>query len=478
VLDGGSPSNLLAELSDRERAVATKFAGGMTYRQIGDVLFIAPTTVRTHLSAIYRKLGVRNKVALANLISAYRPLSATPADSTVRFDDDQGRPVILVLPFESLSADARWARLAGGLSAEIAVDLARFSDLAVIARRRAPSSMGASADGQYLQADYVLEGSLQAEGHRVRLCVRLADARKGVGLWASRYDRPVENLFSMQDRLTQNVISALAGRSGKLANLRRDAVRRKPPGDLRAYDYYLLGTEQNIIGNREANREAIRLLSRAVDLDPGLARAWSVLGDAYSVEVCNGFSSNPSRSIGLWGECLQRALALDPADGYGRLCMGDLRALRGDIDGAAEEQECTLAMAPNDADTLAMLAASRTLVTGDPGQAYELAKRAVRLNPYSSCNYAMLGRATFVVGRFEESLSALERAPAGSPTTLLFRAMAYAMLCAPRAAKEIADNLVRNVPGFSVNGFMRTYPVTNPPAIAAVREGARRAGLP
>jgi TolB-like protein/DNA-binding CsgD family transcriptional regulator len=478
VLGDNASVSRLSELSDRERLVARKFAQGMTHREIGASLFIAPTTVRTHLSAIYRKLGVHNKVALANLVAAFQPPIIASADSPECFADDRGRPVVLVLPFENLSADDRWTRLANGLSADIMVDLTRYSDLAVIARETVLSAKGPSAGGQGLHADYVLEGSLQAAGHRVRVCVRLADARKGVGLWAARYERSAEDVFSLQDSVVENVISALAGCDGKLANHRRDAIRRKLPGDLRAYDCYLLGAEQSRKLSREANRKAIRLLSRAVELDPDLSRAWAVLGDAHAVEACYGFTNNASGSIELWELCEQRALALDPADGYARLCMGDLRALRGDIDGAAEEQAYALAAAPNDADTLAILAGSRALVTGDPRQAYELAKRAVSFNPHTPCKYSMLGRSSFVVGRFRESLSALEQAPAESPATLLFRAMAHAMLGEMNAARKIASNLARNFPGFSVNGFIRTFPVTNPPALDAVREGARRARLP
>ncbi len=118
----------VADLSDRERAVAAKFADGMTYREIGESLFIAPTTVRTHISTIYRKLGVHSKLALAALIS----------DQTRPSISDQGQsepPVIAVMPIENLSGDELWNRLADGLSADIIVDLARHSDLAVVARQ-------------------------------------------------------------------------------------------------------------------------------------------------------------------------------------------------------------------------------------------------------------------------------------------------------------------------------------------------------
>ena len=103
--------NPLAGLSDRERVVAAKFAEGMTYREIGETLFIAPTTVRTHLSAIYRKLDVRSKVALATLLADHREQDTGQARSDGLSTDDSGPPVVAVIPFDNLSADESWTRL-------------------------------------------------------------------------------------------------------------------------------------------------------------------------------------------------------------------------------------------------------------------------------------------------------------------------------------------------------------------------------
>jgi TolB-like protein len=475
MLDDNPLVGRVSQLSDRERLVATKFAQGMSYRQISESLFIAPTTVRTHLSAIYRKLNIHNKVALVNLIAALHSASGRPPDTNGSGARD--RPVVLVLPFENLGADDRWTRLAHGLSTDLIVDLARYSDLSVVDGGRAVSARQLTSDGQPLPADYVLDGSVQATTHRVRISVRLVESRHGIALWAARYDLAMEDLFSRQDDVLGSVINAIAGVDGKVARHRRETSRRRPPVELSAYECYLFGASESAKFNRDANRRAIGLLSRAVELDAGLARAWATLGDAHAMDACNGYTNDSSSSIELWKSCLHRALALDPSDSYIRLCMGEVRALRGDIDGAAEEQAWALAAAPNDADTLAMLAGSWTLLTGDPDRAYELAKRAICLNPRNSCKYVMLGRCSFVVGRYRECLAALELAPTGSPITLLFRAMAHAMLGEVDAARKIAGSISRNFRGFSVNGFIRTFPVTNPPALAAIRAGASAARL-
>ena len=474
-------SNPLTSLSDRERVVAAKFAEGMTYREIGETLFIAPTTVRTHLSAIYRKLNVRSKVALAALLADHRQQDLGQARSDGLSTDESGPPIVAVLPFDNLSGEERWTRIADGLSADLIVDLTRYRDLAVIARQTMLSYKGRRVDvralGRELNADYVIEGSFQVDGQRVRIRVQLVDAHTGVDVWTVRYDRSANNLFAMLDSVTENVINVLATGHGQLANLRRDAARRKPPASLQAYDCYLLGLEQKHLFTRESNKEAIRLLARAIELDPGLARAWTALATAHAVDAINGFTDNVSGSIESWSKCVKQALALDPADFYARIMLADLRALQGDVEAAVEEHDRVLAAAPNDADSLAFLAGSLALVGSDPMGGYELAKRAVRLNPHVPWYYGMLARCSYVLGLYREALVALRQSAPDSPATLLFLAMTHAMLNETPQVARINSRLKYEFPDFTPEVFISTYPVTNPVAIAAIREGARRAGL-
>ena len=315
--DVGIPDTL-ARLSERERSVAVRFANGMTYREIGEVLFIAPATVRTHLSAIYQKLGVNTKIGLARLVPDQIPEDARigePKDFSLA---GGGPPTVAVLPFDNLTADERWGRLADGISADIINDLARHSHIAVIARQTMLFYKGRHGDlrsiGRELNADYVLEGSLQASDRTVRISVQLVDPRNGAGIWSARYDHSLDDLFAMQDAVTQSVISVLGGCYGKFMNLRRDVARRKPPSSLGAYDCYVLGVERLDNCNRASTAEAIRLLSKAVELDPGFALAWSRLGLAYGSEACNAYAADPAASFALFGSCAEKAVSLDPDD--------------------------------------------------------------------------------------------------------------------------------------------------------------------
>lgn len=457
-------------LSERERAVAERFAAGLTYREIGKALFIAPSTVRTHLAAIYEKLGVRNKVALARHING-----ATGAQDSALPD---ASPVLALFPIECLSADERWRRLADGLSSDITVDLAHYADTPVIAFHTM-KSMGSkpvdfATDGRALGVTYIVSGQLRADDSLVRLTIELADARTGVSLWGERFVRPAEDVFALQDNLTESVINVLAGCFGAIATVGRNAIRRKPPASLRAYDYYLLGVEQHNTFSRSGNREAIRLFSRALELDPGVVRAWTELAYAYSIEACNGFGDDQKASIGKWRSAVENALRLDPTDSSAHICYGDVMGCLGDFEAAERAYRRAFERGSNHADALALLAGSRALVVGDPAEALPLIERAMRLNPLAPPWYfGMQGRILFAAGRHREAIAALRRSTPDSPHVLIFLMLAHATVGEGAEAAKIAARLRAEFPGFSVEGFIAGYPVANPDAARTIRNAAK-----
>jgi TolB-like protein/class 3 adenylate cyclase len=182
-----------------------------------------------------------------------------------------GRPGIAVLPFVNLGGDEVAGRLADGVTEDVITDLARFRDLDVIARNSTEVYEGKPVDvrqvGRDLGVGYVLEGSIQQQGGRVRVTVQLVSAGSGVHLWSERWDRPAEDVFAVQAEVAERVATTLAG-YGVIADAGRADARRRRPEDLTAYDLYLLGAEAKHRATKEATDEAIRLLTRAVETDP------------------------------------------------------------------------------------------------------------------------------------------------------------------------------------------------------------------
>lgn len=208
-------------------------------------------------------------IALLAAAMLWSPAGQSPAAS---------KPLVAGLPFTGLSEDEATARLARGLTQELITDLGRFPEFHVLAydtsRPIAAAVIGAVPAGRRLKAGFVVDGSIQREGERVRITARLIDIASAETLWTGRRDRPAGDLFTIQEEISTTVANRLGGGAGLIRETGRIAAHRKPPASLSAYEYYLLGTEKLEQVNREDLEEALRLLSRSVEIDPGFARAW------------------------------------------------------------------------------------------------------------------------------------------------------------------------------------------------------------
>ena len=132
---------------------------------------------------------------------------------------------------------------------------------------------------------YVLQGSIQSLGERIRVTAQLIEAASGSHVWSERYDRPLEDIFAIQDEVTEKVAGTLTGWEGAIAEAERAVARGKPPANLQAYDYYLLGIEAKHKETKEDNIRAQELFRKALELDPRFARAYTGLALTYGYEI-------------------------------------------------------------------------------------------------------------------------------------------------------------------------------------------------
>lgn len=325
------------------------------------------------------------------------------------------KPAVAVLPFESLDGDETTRRLADGITEDIITDLARFRDLDVIARNSTRVYQGKPVDvrrvGDELGVGYVLEGSLRRQGDRVRVSAQLIDAGSSTHLWSERWDRPVEDLFAVQAEVAERVASSLGG-YGLIAEAGRMTARRKPPENLTAYELYLLGVEAKLHGTREGLEEGIRLLRRAVALDPQLARAWTALAWACWSRARSPPAPRAEELRRAAMDAARRALALDPTDAEAHLVFGTLLAEQeGELAHAKVAFEKALQLNPNHILVLSQWAGWGSSF-GEPERGAEAADRVIRLDPnYPSWAVSSIGYAFFMVGRYEDALKALARKP-------------------------------------------------------------------
>ena len=289
-------------------------------------------------------------------------------------------------PSRTLSGAPERERLADGVTEDIITDLSRFRELFVIARNSTFVYKDKPTDvrqiARELGVQYVLEGSLQADNDRVRITAQLIDATTGNHVWSERYDRPLDDVFAIQDEVTHTIAASLAGVYGIVARARREMARRKPPENLQAYEYYTLGIEHKHQFTEQDNKKARELFQNALQLDPNFARAFVGLAWTHNLDIDFGWTESRQRSLEQWVAAARRAIASDPYDSEARTALGTYYQYLNDFPRAGAEIDQSLELNPNDADRLAQAAWYWTR-GGQPDRSLEFMERAVRLKSSS-----------------------------------------------------------------------------------------------
>jgi TolB-like protein len=322
------------------------------------------------------------------------------------------RASIAVLPFENIGNDPRWDRFADGVTEDIITDLSHSKDLFVVARNSTEVYRGKPADvrtiGRDLGVRYVLEGSIQPSSDQIRVTAQLIDTRTGSHVWSNRYDRPATDLFKVQSDVTEKIAATLTGYEGAVAAAERSLIRRKPPSDLTAYEFYLLGMAAKHGGagggvTKEGLDEAERLFRNAIEIDPRLARAYVGLAYVYEYRIDFGLGTSADNQAKLI-EVAHNAVRLDPSDGETQLVLGHAFAYQGMADQALEQFAKAEALAPNNADLLILIAWYLPQLS-QPDRAVALADKALQLNPNYPYWYNQGLRYAYFLGRqFDKSV--------------------------------------------------------------------------
>jgi adenylate cyclase len=253
---------------------------------------------------------------------------------------------ICVLPFENMSGDSEQEYFSDGISEDITTDLSKISALGVVARNTAFTFKGQSVDvtevARKLGVSHVLEGSVRKAGGRVRINAQLIDGATGEHLWAERYDRDLEDIFKIQDEISQAIVEAL---KVKLLPQERKAIKQRGTNSAEAYNFYLLARQYWITGNHgDPRREerVMRISSKAVEIDPYYADAWALLSIAQS-NLRYGFGYEVDDGVA----AAHTALAINPAIAEAHCAMSRRLEAKGRDDEALEELEKGIRLDPD-----------------------------------------------------------------------------------------------------------------------------------
>jgi adenylate cyclase len=269
--------------------------------------------VRDKLEVTFKDIGEQRLKNILRPVRAYRLDCDSPLDNPEPSLQSQERLSIAVLPFQNLSGDLAQDYFSNGITDDIITELSRFRTLLMIARNSSFSLRGKTNDikeiSRNLGVQYTVQGSVRKVGQRVRLTVELVDTAGGNHLWGERYDRELQEIFTVQDELTRAIVATLPGQieeaGGQLA-------KRKPTSNMTAYDLVLLGNDRWRRLTRSDLGEALNFFRRAVAIDPHYARAHANIAWTH---VCSIFIEvTDETSIGEALRHIETSLDIDDSD--------------------------------------------------------------------------------------------------------------------------------------------------------------------
>jgi adenylate cyclase len=404
-----------------------------------------------------------------------RPPGAIPKSASV----PARVPSIAVLPFDNMSGDPEQEFFADGLTEDIITEVSRFRDLLVISRNAVFTKKGkpitAKGIAKEFSVDYVVEGSVRKAGDRVRVTVQLIDGETETHVWAERYDRKLEDIFAIQDEVTSAIVGTLRGRVEAAS---QERAKRKPTDNMAAYEYVLTGKVLHHWSARESNAEALRMLDKALELDPKYAHAhaWKacVTGQAW----VHGWCDNADVAIKTIQDELQTALSLDDNDSDVHRILAAVNLNFNEYDKAVYHQERALNLNPN-SDLIVVQQGEVLTWLGRPQEGIEWIRRAMRLNPYHPERFwNHLGRAQFVARDYSGALQSFSRISKPDHTHHAFMAAASAEMGNMTSASAHAAEVLKLAPDFTIATYLGTLHYKHPADLDHHRDALVKAGLP
>jgi adenylate cyclase len=412
-----------------------------------------------------------------------RPQPIEPASEEKMAFPLPDKPSIAVLPFDNMSGDPEQEYFSDGITEQIISSLSQVPRLFVIARNSTFVYKGKPVKIQQVAEDlgvkYVLEGSAQKSGERVRIHAQLIDAITGRHIWSESYDRTLNDLFKLQDEITIEIVSALRVKltEGEQILLWRKGGTDNIKAFLKALEAVTYVRRMNI----ESNAMAHKLSEEAIAMDPDYAMAYTILASAHMMDVWLGTSKSRADSLKTAHQVLQKSIELEETLDYPHALLGYLYNMMRKYDRAIEEGERAIALNPNSADAYAYLSMSLRNA-GRLDDALISIQKALRLSPFPPTMYLLyLGNIYRDSGMYAEAISAYEKVVARQPDNLFAQiglASSYSLSGKDKEARTAASEVLKINPKFSVAHLAKTWPGKDPAIKDRVIDSLRKAGLP
>jgi adenylate cyclase len=439
--------------------------------------------VKTKLPFRYEYQGEQVVKNIREPIRVYKVLIEKDVDELIlgKKLELPDKPSIAVLPFINMSGDPEQEYFSDGLTEDLITDLSKYSGMFVISRNSVFIYKGQVVKSEQVRNElgvrYMLEGSVRKAGNRVRITAQLIDTNTGGHLWAERYDRELKDIFTLQDEITQQIVSALGV---KFVEIEQKRALRKDTADLNAFDCNLQGWWYFHRFTREDNEQARRMFEKAIELAPKFADAYAGLGFTYYEQWSRLWSQEP-QTLERAFELAKKAISLNDSLSTAYTLLSHVYLWRKQHAQAIAEQERAIALNPNNADNYADLA-DVLVWAGRPEEALGLVEKAMRLNPHYPARYSFtLGFAYSAMERYEEAMATLKRALPRSPDHYgihILLAAFYSEMGQEKEARWHVSEALRVNPELSIEDLRQRLPTLMEGGIERVIDALRKAGLP
>jgi adenylate cyclase len=392
------------------------------------------------------------------------------------------KPSIAVLPFAYTSGDPKHEYLSDGITDAVITALSKSSQLFVIGRNSTFTYKGKPVKFQQVSEEmgvrYVLEGSVQFSGERVRITAQLIDALTGYHLFSERYDRDLKDIFATQDEITMKILTAT-----RVSLTQGEEARMFGKGtkNIEAYLKLMQAREYHEVFTKESQALARQLAEEAIVLDPGYALAYSYAAMAIAHEVTMGAYTNPREALERGMKLVQKAVALDDSLAHPHEILGKYYIyLNKDYEKGVAEAERAVALEPNSVDAYTQLG-NNLFWAARPAEAIPILQKAMRLSPITPyvclATLAMCYRYT---GQYEEAITLCKRILQKQPNQFITRlTLTITLMQAGKEdeARAEAAKVLMIDPKFSVERYAKLSLYKDQSEKDIVINAMRKAGL-
>ena len=320
-------------------------------------------------------------------------------------------PSLLVLPLVNLDEDRHHTVFADGMTEDIVTDLSGLAKLFVFASHTSFQYQGRQPNHtdlhQQLGVDYILEGNIRRSSDSIRINVELIDASSGFNVWAQRYDKNSDSVFSVSNEMTRELAQAL---QINLTTEEQQHLGKISTANLKAYDHFLAGQRIATQRTHESNQLSSQEYRRAIEMDPRYGRAYGALAFNKAVAYRRGWTETPMETLDRALALAEQATLLDSSTPQIYWVLGYVYMMRKNLNAAEHAVQKAITISPNYADGYGLLALINNH-RGNAEKAIELIKKGMALNPYYTFDYPYnLGRAYYTLGKYKKAIVSLEAA--------------------------------------------------------------------